>query len=193
LLYKLNASSEVNVLNSILRFTPSPTVPDAAYYRAKYLKEGLGEQNASASPFQVFTNGPAYKWKSWHIGKRNRAGTDVDWANAGVTAVNPESLFDWLDIQGSKNIAFTVDATCVPFFRVFKDGLAFSGTRTAYNILTREGVSDSAGKGIGRTTGWKAHNDAQIFQASLRKVGQMGQAQHAGGSALHPLATGGHG
>ena len=138
-------SSEIKVLNNILHFTDEAN-PEASHYRAKYLKEGLGEQNASAAPFQVFTNGPAYRWKSWHVGERNPAGTDVKWADAGVK-VNPKSLFAWLDIQDSKNIAFTVDATCVPFFRVFKDGSDFSGENTAYNILTREGVSDSAGKG----------------------------------------------
>ncbi len=54
-------------------------------------------------------------------------------------------------------------------------------------------LRDPAGKGIGRATGRKAHNDAQIFQASMRKIRQMGQTQHAGSSALHQLATGGHG
>lgn len=133
--------SEINVLDSILHFQTGEQT-----YRSNYLSEDLGGQKASPTPFQVFTNGPAYQWKSWHVGKRNAAQTGVDWANAGVK-VNATSLFDWLDIQKTKKIAFTVDATCVPLFRVFKDGLAFAGSRTAYNILTREGVSDSAGKG----------------------------------------------
>ena len=41
-------------------------------------------------------------------------------------------------------------------------------------------LSNSAGKSIGRTPWRETHNDAQIFQASLCKVGQMGEAQHTG-------------
>lgn len=69
-------------------------------------------------------------------------------------------------------------------FVVHKDVVGVSATQL---------LSNPTGKGIGRPTGRETHNDAQIFQARLCKVGQMGQAQHTGGGTLHQLAAGGWG
>lgn len=173
--------NEISTLNTILKFQDERASVTSApkAYKSKYLNDSNvgGQKNGT---FKVFTNGPVYNWKSWFVGKRTPDAKDVEWAKPGMStfdessgsvAVNATSLFDWLDVQGTNNIAFTVDATSVPFCRVFQDSGRWFGSagKKAYNILTREGVSDSAGKGP-----LKAYSGSVVEIIDLYDYGEKG-------------------
>ena len=139
---------EITVLDSILHFKSPPQVRSPANldedYREAYLNRAFdGKKDDSGAPFQIFNNSASYKWKSWTVGKK--VGEDTVWA----PSMTAETLYDWLDVKGGKKIAFTIDATNVPFYRVFQlpKGNPSIAARTAYNIITREAINDPAGKG----------------------------------------------
>ena len=173
--------NEISTLNTILKFQDERASVTSApkAYKSKYLNDSNvgGQKNGT---FKVFTNGPVYNWKSWFVGTRTPDAKDVEWAKPGMStfdessgsvAVNARSLFDWLDVKGTNNIAFTVDATSVPFCRVFQDSGRWFGSaeKKAYNILTREGVSDSAGKGP-----LKAYSGSVVEIIDLYDYGEKG-------------------
>lgn len=125
---------EFHILSMIFPFHPDPKVET---FRALLKTEG-GVEN-DLGDFLRFQGDSPYKVTAINV--LTKDGTTETWHKSS------EELYDFLNPHGRPEIAFTIDACNIPFYRQLVEQDMPVGKRAkAIYLLPREGINDAAGK-----------------------------------------------